>query len=90
MLLPVFVSLYRRRKSRTVLLLYALIAIWTPYGLIDPQGMAAYHMPMRWTPLQPRVLDVLYHAAKALPTLALWSYILWLIRGSRSMPRGRA
>lgn len=88
MLLPVFVVLYRRTNSRWVLLLYALIAIWTPYGLIDPQGMAAYHMPMRWTPLQPRLLDVLYHASKALPTLALWGYLLWRIRGARFAPRG--
>jgi len=84
LLLPVLVMLYRRTRSWTMLGLYVLIAIWTPYVLIDPQGLAAYHAPMRWTPLEPRSLDALYHASKALPTLALWGYIIWLIRQSRS------
>lgn len=79
MLLPVFAVLYLRTHSPLVLALYALVAIWTPYVLLDPTGMAAYHAPMRWTPLEPRILDVCYHASKALPTLALWGYILWLM-----------
>jgi len=73
--LPVLVMLYRRDGSPWVLAIYALLALWTPYILIDPRGMAAYHEPMRWTPLEPRVLDVLYHASKALPAVALWGYI---------------
>jgi hypothetical protein len=76
--------LYRRSRSRGLLGLYALIAVWTPYVFIDPQGLAAYHAPLRWTPLEPRALDVLYHASKALPALLLWGYIIWLIRQSRS------
>lgn len=72
MLLPVWVTLYRRTRTRWVLLLYGLVAIWTPYVLIDPQGVAAHHTPMRWTPLAPSWLDVAYHASKALPTLVLW------------------
>jgi hypothetical protein len=79
MLLPVFAMLYLRTHSPLVLALYALVALWTPYVLIDPAGIAAYHAPMRWTPLEPRILDVCYHASKALPTLALWGYILWLM-----------
>ena len=75
LLLPVFVLLYRRTRSRAVLILYVLVAIWTPYILIDPRGMAGYHMPIRWTPLEPRILDVGYHACKALPTLLLWGYL---------------
>ena len=73
--LPALVMLYRRDGSPWVLAIYALLALWTPYILIDPRGMAAYHEPMRWTPLEPRVLDVLYHASKALPAVALWGYI---------------
>jgi hypothetical protein len=79
LLLPVFVLLYYRTHSRLLLALYALVAIWTPYVLLDPQGIAAYHMPMRWTPLEPRLLDIAYHASKALPALALWGHIIWLI-----------
>ncbi|MBN1401281.1 MAG: DUF2029 domain-containing protein, partial [Anaerolineae bacterium] len=80
LLLPVVAMLYRRTGSGLVLILYLCIALWTPYILIDPQGMAAYHAPMRWTPLQPRILDVLYHASKAVPALVLWAYIAGLIR----------
>lgn len=90
LLLPVLVMLYRRTGARVLLVLYTLIAVWTPYILLDPRGLAAYHAPMRWTPLEPRVLDVLYHASKALPALALWGYIIRLIRaepqGVRSVP----
>lgn len=75
MLLPVYVVLYRRDRAWLIIVLYALTALWTPYVLIDPRGLAAYHMPMRWTPLEPRIVDVLYHACKALPTLALWGYL---------------
>ena len=75
MLLPVYVSLYRRTGDWRLLPLYALTAIWTPYRLIDPQGLAAYDMAMRWTPLLPRWVDVAYHASKALPTLLLWLYL---------------
>ncbi len=80
LLLPVFVFLYHRTGSWTVLAFYALVAIWTPYILIDPTGWAGYHAPMRWTPLEPRILDVVYHASKAVPTLVLWGYIVALMR----------
>lgn len=80
LLLPVFVMLYYRTGSWSVLTLYTLVAMWTPYILIDPTGWAAYHAPMRWTPLEPRILDVMYHASKAVPTLFLWGYIIALMR----------
>lgn len=86
LLLPVFVLLYHRTGSWVVLLLYALVAIWTPYRLIDPQGIAAIHGPMRWIPLEPRIVDVLYHASKAVPALALWGYCLSLIRRTHLLP----
>lgn len=89
LLLPVLVMLYRRTHSSMVLLLYGLVAIWTPYVLMDPRGMAAYHAPMRWTPLQPRILDVLYHSSKAVPACLLWLYIISLIRRSASMAVGK-
>jgi hypothetical protein len=74
-IVPVYVCLYRSVSSRWLILLWALTAIWTPYRLIDPLGIATYHAPMRWTPLEPRWLDVAYHASKALPTLGLWGWI---------------
>jgi len=80
MLLPVYAALYWRRPSAALLGLYMLTAIWTPYIFMDPGGLSAYHMPMRWTPLEPRALDVLYHASKALPVLALWGYVTRRIR----------
>jgi hypothetical protein len=86
MLLPVYVMLFRRSGSRTILILYALVAVWTCYVLVDPRGVAAIHAPMRWTPLEPRVLDVWYHACKAVPVLGLWAYIvrsIWRQRATR-------
>jgi len=84
LLLPVFSYLHRRASGRFFWVLYVLIAMWTPYVLIDPSGLAAYHAPMRWTPLQPRILDVLYHASKALPVVLLWGLLL-----GKLQPRGR-
>jgi hypothetical protein len=84
-LLPVYVLLYKRTHSWVVLLLYILVALWTPYILIDPRGMAGYHMPIRWTPLQPPMLDIGYHACKALPTLFLWAYIVRLLLRKRAV-----
>jgi len=74
--LPVLVMLYRRQASPWVLGLWALLAVWTPYVFVDPQGIAAIHAPMRWTPLEPPIVDVLYHASKAVPALGLWAYIV--------------
>ena len=79
LLLPVFVVLYLRTRSPLLLALYALIAVWTPYILVDPQGIAAYHGPMRWTPLEPRIWDIAYHASKAVPAVVLWAYVARLV-----------
>lgn len=86
--LPVLVMLYRREGSPWVLGLWALLAMWTPYILIDPGGVAAIHAPMRWTPLEPPILDVLYHGSKALPALGLWAYAVAAIL--RRRPRDEA
>ncbi|MCE5260216.1 MAG: hypothetical protein LLG44_14335 [Chloroflexi bacterium] len=76
LLLPVFVMLYHTKRSPVLLIIYALIALWTPYRLIDPDGLAAYNMSMRWIPLAPSWLNVIYHSCKALPAIALWVYII--------------
>lgn len=83
MLLPVYVLLYHSTHAAWVLVLYLLTAVWTPYVLVDPQGIAASNAALRWTPLEPRILDVCYHASKALPTLVLWGYLVRLIRLTR-------
>ena len=75
MALPVLVALYRRTRSGLVVGVWGFLAIWTPYLFIDPAGLAFYHGPMRWTPLDPPLLDVAYHASKALPILVLWVYL---------------
>ncbi|MHB9034228.1 MAG: hypothetical protein ACYC6L_14410, partial [Anaerolineae bacterium] len=74
-LLPVFVVMYHLKRSFLVLVIYALVAVWTPYRLIDPNGLAAYDMSMRWLPLQPALVNIAYHASKIVPTLILWGYI---------------
>jgi hypothetical protein len=76
LLLPVYTVLLARERSPWLWLLLAFTAIWTPYRLIDPQGLAAVDASMRWTPLSPRWLHLLYHASKAGPTLVLWG-MLW-------------
>jgi hypothetical protein len=89
LLLPVFVLLYHYKPSPWVLVMYGLVAIWTPYRLLDPMGLAAYQMTLRWTPLQPAWVNIAYHASKALPAIALWGHLLFLIffRQNRSTSR---
>jgi hypothetical protein len=88
MLLPVYVVLLDGSGPRWLWLLYALTACWTPYRLVDPQGMAAYHIPMRWTSLSPRILDVVYHGSKALPTVVLWGHLVRLVSCSPQAEEG--
>jgi hypothetical protein len=79
MLLPVLVVLAMRGKGPWVWAIYALLALPTPYSLIDPQGRVAVLDAMRWTPIRPLWQDLAYHAAKALPTLALYLLLAWRI-----------
>jgi len=72
--LPVCVWLYHRERSPWVLACWALLALWTPYILIDPAGAAGWQESMRWMPLTPRWLDTVYHSSKAIPALALWGW----------------
>jgi hypothetical protein len=83
LLLPIFVLLYHQTRSVWVLVMYALIAIWTPYRIIDPLGLAAYQMSLRWTPLQPAWINIAYHACKVLPTIAVWGYLIRLLYQQR-------
>ncbi|NLV73937.1 MAG: DUF2029 domain-containing protein [Chloroflexi bacterium] len=76
LLVPVFIYWHIHSRSKWVLILYAAIALWTPYRLIDPQGLAAYDMSMRWLPLEPLWLNALYHACKAVPVLIIWGTLL--------------
>jgi hypothetical protein len=85
-LLPVCIMLYQRQPSRWLLLLYGLIAVWTPYILLDPQGRSAIDASMRWTPLTPRWRDVFYHASKAVPAMGLWLHIAARIRRACRCP----
>jgi len=75
-LLPVLVTLYHHTKSPFVLIIYILLAIWTPYRLVDSSGLAAYDMAMRWTPLTPSWVNIAYHGCKALPVIGLWVYLI--------------
>jgi len=81
--LPLCVWLVHQHGSRWVLVCWTLLAIWTPYILIDPTGRAAVDAAMRWTPLSPPWLDVIYHSAKALPILALWGWQVWQLARQR-------
>ncbi len=88
LLLPVYTALLARHPARELWLLLAVTALWTPYRLIDLRGLAAVDASMRWTPLEPRGLDILYHASKAAPALLLWAWLLRLVsRGDRHPSR---
>jgi hypothetical protein len=79
MLLPVLVALVMRGESPWVWAIYALLALPTPFYLIDPQGQVAVLDAMRWTPIRPLWQDLAYHASKALPALALYALLGWRI-----------
>ncbi|MHB0858484.1 MAG: glycosyltransferase 87 family protein [Anaerolineae bacterium] len=87
LLLPVFVTLYLRTGSWRVLALYALVAIWTPYRLLDPDGRAAVEASIRWTVPDSHVLFLAYHGSKAVPTLLLWGYLARAIRRCSAVER---
>jgi hypothetical protein len=83
MLLPVLVALMVRRESGLLWALYLLLALPTPFYLIDPQGRVAMLDAMRWTPIRPLWQDLLYHASKAIPALVLYGWLAWRIARSR-------
>ena len=75
MLLPVLVVLAIRRESAWLWVLYVLLALPTPFYLIDPHGQVAVVDAMRWTPIRPLWQDLLYHATKAVPALLLYGML---------------
>jgi hypothetical protein len=89
MLLPVLVALMMRaarpgaprlrgpRPSPLLWVLYALLALPTPFYAIDPQGQVAVLDAMRWTPIRPLWQDLWYHSSKALPALVLYGWLAW-------------
>jgi hypothetical protein len=84
MLLPILVALMHRpqtargpRESPLLWVLYALLALPTPFAAIDPHGQVAILDAMRWTPIRPLWQDLWYHSAKALPTLLLYGWLAW-------------
>jgi hypothetical protein len=86
MLLPVLVALAMRGSARAargpgagplLWVLYALLALPTPYLCIDPQHQVAVLDAMRWTPIRPLWQDLWYHSAKALPALVLYGWLAW-------------
>jgi hypothetical protein len=79
MILPVLVVLAMRERSPWWWVIYALLALPTPFYLIDPQGQVAVLDAMRWTPIRPLWQDLAYHASKALPVLALYCLLAWRI-----------
>jgi hypothetical protein len=79
MILPVLVILSMRDESPGLWLIYILLALPTPFHLIDPQGQVAVLDAMRWTPIRPLWQDLVYHASKAIPTLVLYGLLAWRI-----------
>lgn len=75
MLLPVLVALCVRFRSHWLWIIYLLLALPTPYALIDPHGQVAVLDAMRWTPIRPLWQDLLYHASKSIPTLLLYGWL---------------
>jgi hypothetical protein len=79
MILPVLVILAMRERSPWLGAIYVLLALPTPFRLIDPQGQVAVLDAMRWTPIRPLWQDLVYHASKAVPVLALYCALAWRI-----------
>ncbi len=79
MLLPVLVTLMMQRRSRWLWAFYVLLALPTPFYLIDPHGRASFVPEMRWTPLRPLWQDLVYHSSKAVPTLLFYFWQSWQI-----------
>lgn len=79
MVLPVLVVLSMRDESPWLWGVFVLLALPTPFYLIDPQGQVAVLDAMRWTPIRPLWQDLAYHASKAVPILVLYGMLAWRI-----------
>jgi hypothetical protein len=67
--------------------IYALLALPTPFYAIDPQGKVALLDAMRWTPIRPLWQDLWYHSSKSLPALVLYGWLAWGILKRIALPR---
>jgi hypothetical protein len=74
MLLPAVVVAYRARPIRTLVLLWLLLALPTPFGFIGLQPVIAANHDLRAFPLEPAWKLILQHAAKAVPAALLFAY----------------
>jgi hypothetical protein len=79
MILPILVVLSMRDESPWLWAIYVLLALPTPFRAIDPQGQVSVLDAMRWTPIRPLWQDLVYHASKAVPVLALYCALAWRI-----------
>lgn len=85
MLLPVLVVLYWRTRSPWVAVCYVLLALPTPFLPTGLSAAVAANNALRSAPVEPAWVGLLYHAAKPLPTLALYAFLAWRI-GRRALP----
>lgn len=74
MLLPALVVAYRARPSWGLAVVWLLLALPTPFGFIGLQPVIAANHDLRAFALEPAWQPLAQHAAKALPTLALFWY----------------
>ncbi|MDY7040257.1 MAG: glycosyltransferase 87 family protein [Chloroflexota bacterium] len=87
MLLPVLVILYACTRSRLILILYALIAFFTPFFFLGWAEPVATSLMLPWTPVRPAWAGLLYHASKPLPTVILYGYLVWQVVRRRDVTK---
>ena len=88
MLLPAVVVAYRARPGWALAGLWLLLALPTPFGFIGLQPIIAANRDLRAFALQPAWQPLIQHAAKALPTLALFGYWVRQVLGANSSEAG--
>jgi hypothetical protein len=78
MLLPVLVMAYWQKPHWSVIIVWLLLALPTPFGFIGLQPVIAANHNLRAFPLEPVWQPLLQHASKAVPTL--WLYLYFALR----------
>jgi len=86
MLLPAVIVAYRARPSWGLAALWLLLALPTPFGFIGLQPVIAANYDLRAFALEPVWQPLAQHAAKALPTVALFVY--WAAEVLGAKPSG--
>ena len=74
-ILPILTTLYIKHQGKLLLLIYFVIAIPTPFILLDVHSgiLGAIDPEREWTIAQ----SILYRSTKIMPTFLLW---FWIIR----------